>query len=162
AGVTRWNCPCSDRTKIVAPAWPAATCRWCVLPALHSRLRIRPKTQSWVGRAAGPDVEPVAVPRAPDAAVLDGRIVERTAEVRTDGRVPQPDAVHLDFAHSVRQAAVEQGLAAHHHRLVLIPEERVEPDVKRTQRLDMIRRDVRNQKLDGDARVVGTALLQAG
>src|SRR5262249_27244711 len=45
----RPSCEDAGRTKTVAPALPAATCRGCVSRALHSRLRTQPKTQSWVG-----------------------------------------------------------------------------------------------------------------
>jgi hypothetical protein len=78
----------------------------------------------------------------------------------TDGRVPHARPVHPDLAHRGRETAIEHHLTAYHHRLVLIPEQRVEPGVERADAIGPVRRYVGDQELDGDARGVRRGLLE--
>src|SRR5262245_34087210 len=70
-----------------------------VLGLIDNDVRRWPQLErTTVGAAAGPQVEPVAVPRASDFAALDRLLVERALHVGTKGGVSDQPAVHAHDA----------------------------------------------------------------
>jgi len=71
--------------------------------------------------------------------------------VRAGRRERAARAVERDLTPPRRQPAVDVRLTPHHHRLVLVPEARVELDEHRADRVAALGRDVRHEELDVDA-----------
>ena len=92
---------------------------------------------------------------SPSASTRNGRPSSSTRSgSRARSSASEPSSSGAPPARRERGHAREHGLAAHHHRLVLVPESRVERRVAAAERVDLRGRHARKQELDADVRRV--------